>query len=177
MLWSVTNRNKKKDLKQTNIWIVFYMSPHKFICACTCICLTLSLYLPFVSDFLSLSLSFSFLHCCSGNLSVCLSLSLYLVLFLFSYLSKLRTILWFLSLYLSIFLSPSFSLWHRCYCSALETTYVTGVSGEPALLPCDVTPPDPAEVGLTRHYTGWPRSYRKYILQITQPSQHGYAKL
>ena len=26
-------------------------------------------------------------------------------------------------------------------------------------------------------YTGWPRSYRKYILQITQPSQYGYAKL
>ena len=25
--------------------------------------------------------------------------------------------------------------------------------------------------------TGWPRSYRKYILQITQPSQYGYAKL
>ena len=25
-------------------------------------------------------------------------------------------------------------------------------------------------------YTGWPRSYRKYILQITQPSQSGYAK-
>ena len=26
-------------------------------------------------------------------------------------------------------------------------------------------------------YTGWPRSYRKYILQITPPSQYGYAKL
>ena len=26
-------------------------------------------------------------------------------------------------------------------------------------------------------YTGWPRSYRKYIEQITQPSQYGYAKL
>ena len=26
-------------------------------------------------------------------------------------------------------------------------------------------------------YTGWPRSYRKYILQITQTSQYGYAKL
>ena len=26
-------------------------------------------------------------------------------------------------------------------------------------------------------YTGWPRRYRKYILQITQPSQYGYAKL
>ena len=26
-------------------------------------------------------------------------------------------------------------------------------------------------------YTGWPRSYRKYLLQITQPSQYGYAKL
>ena len=25
--------------------------------------------------------------------------------------------------------------------------------------------------------TGWPRSYRKYILQITQPSQYVYAKL
>ena len=25
--------------------------------------------------------------------------------------------------------------------------------------------------------TGWPRSYRKYILQITQPSQYIYAKL
>ena len=25
--------------------------------------------------------------------------------------------------------------------------------------------------------TGWPRSYRKYILQITQPSLYGYAKL
>ena len=25
--------------------------------------------------------------------------------------------------------------------------------------------------------TGWPRSYRKYILLITQPSQYGYAKL
>ena len=25
--------------------------------------------------------------------------------------------------------------------------------------------------------TGWPRSYRKYILQIRQPSQYGYAKL
>ena len=25
--------------------------------------------------------------------------------------------------------------------------------------------------------TGWPRSYRKYILQITQPSQYGYTKL
>ena len=24
--------------------------------------------------------------------------------------------------------------------------------------------------------TGWPRSYRKYILQIPQPSQYGYAK-
>ena len=27
------------------------------------------------------------------------------------------------------------------------------------------------------HNTGWPRSYRKYILQIKQPSQHRYAKL
>ena len=29
------------------------------------------------------------------------------------------------------------------------------------------------------HYidTGWPRSYRKYILQITQPSKYRYAKL
>ena len=26
-------------------------------------------------------------------------------------------------------------------------------------------------------YTGWPRSYRKYILQITQPTRYGYAKL
>ena len=26
-------------------------------------------------------------------------------------------------------------------------------------------------------YTGWPRSYHKYILQITQPSQYRYAKL
>ena len=26
-------------------------------------------------------------------------------------------------------------------------------------------------------HTGWPRSYRKYILQITQPSQYRYAKL
>ena len=26
-------------------------------------------------------------------------------------------------------------------------------------------------------YTGWPRSYRKYILQITPPSQYGYATL
>ena len=25
--------------------------------------------------------------------------------------------------------------------------------------------------------TGWPRSYRKYILQITQPSEYGYGKL
>ena len=25
-------------------------------------------------------------------------------------------------------------------------------------------------------YTGWPRSYHKYILQITQPSQYRYAK-
>ena len=27
------------------------------------------------------------------------------------------------------------------------------------------------------HYTGWPRSYRKYMLQITQSSQYKYAKL
>ena len=26
-------------------------------------------------------------------------------------------------------------------------------------------------------HTGWPRSYRKYILQITQPSQYRYTKL
>ena len=26
-------------------------------------------------------------------------------------------------------------------------------------------------------HTGWPKSYRKYILQITQPSQYRYAKL
>ena len=29
----------------------------------------------------------------------------------------------------------------------------------------------------TKRNTGWPRSYRKYILQITQHSQYGYAKL
>ena len=28
-----------------------------------------------------------------------------------------------------------------------------------------------------RTITGWPRSYRKYILQTTQPSQYRYAKL
>ena len=30
---------------------------------------------------------------------------------------------------------------------------------------------------LARVYSGWPRSYCKYILRITQPSQYGYAKL
>ena len=32
-------------------------------------------------------------------------------------------------------------------------------------------------VGLSHHTTGWPRSYRIYQLQITQPSQYGSAKL
>ena len=30
---------------------------------------------------------------------------------------------------------------------------------------------------VTNGYTGWPSSYRKYILKITQPSQYRYAKL
>ena len=36
------------------------------------------------------------------------------------------------------FLTPSFS--------ALETSYVRGVQGHPALLPCDVTPPEEGEL-------------------------------
>ena len=29
---------------------------------------------------------------------------------------------------------------------------------------------------LIKNVTGWPKSYRKYILKITQPPQYGYAK-
>ena len=33
------------------------------------------------------------------------------------------------------------------------------------------------EIDFVHFYTRWPRSYRKYILQITQPSQYRYPKL
>ena len=46
-------------------------------------------------------------------------------------------------------------VWLYCGCKTRYTIYIQGYIA----------------------FTGWPRSYRKYILQITQTSQYRYAKL